>query len=131
MHAAGPVATVAGTVGGAAMPVEKWSEDVLIAHLADEPNLGEDLMSVEGERPRKHVVLDFAAVRFITSSSIGKLLQLRKQQAAADAKLILCNVGEPIRGALRVTAIEKLFEFGGDVFLALATLQLDAAAEEG
>lgn len=108
------------------MPIEKWSEDVTIARLADEPQLGDDLTVLEGQRSRQHVVLDFSGVQFITSSAISKLLQLRKRQVAADAKLILCNVNEPIRGALRVTAVDKLFDFGGDVFVALASLQMNS-----
>ena len=48
------------------MPVEKWSENVAVVHLADDPQFTEDILSIE-ESPtlaKSDVVLDCAARSF-------------------------------------------------------------------
>ncbi|HXE53529.1 MAG TPA: STAS domain-containing protein [Tepidisphaeraceae bacterium] len=108
------------------MPLEQWSENVVVVRLADDPQLTEDLTTLEQMDPDKaaNAVLDFQGVRFINSSNLAKLLKLRKKMAADSGKLILCNVGDQVWGALMVTGLEKLFTLSDNVATALATLQI-------
>ena len=109
------------------MPLEKWSDDVMVLHLADDPQLTEDLVSLEQalDQRKADAVLDFAGVRFINSSNIAKLLKLRKRMNSNDSRLLLCNIGNQVWGALLITGLDKIFQFTDNVPTALATLQME------
>ena len=108
------------------MPLEKWSDDVVVVHLADDPQLTEDLVSLEQtlDQRKADAVLDFAGVRFINSSNIAKLLKLRKKMNSINSRLLLCNIGNQVWGALLITGLDKIFQFTDNVPTALATLQM-------
>ena len=114
------------------MALEDWSERVIIAHLAPEPQFSEDLEAITA-RAAAHpqqpmdVVLDFSGLRFVTSSQVAQLLKFRKDSAAAGTRLVLCGVDAQIWGSFMVMGLAKLFEFSDAVPTALATLQLSRA----
>jgi len=114
------------------MAIEDWSERVIIAHLANEPQFSDDLQTITArnsanpEQPRD-VVLDFASLRFVTSSQIAQLLKLRKDLAAAGTRMVLCAVDAQVWGSFLTTGLDKIFEFSDAVPTALATLQLSRA----
>ena len=114
------------------MAIEDWSERVIIAHLAPEPQFGDDLRTIQqrmAANPRQppDVVLDFASVRFVNSSQIAQLLKLRKNLAAAGSRLVLCAADAQVWGSFLVTGLDKIFEFSDAVPTALASLQLSRA----
>ena len=108
------------------MPVEKWSDTVVVAHLSDDPQFSEDIVSIEDsiDTGIKDAVLDFAAVHFLNSSNLAHLLKLRKQMTAGDRRLMLCSISTKVWGAFLVTGLDKIFQFSDNVPTALATLQL-------
>ena len=109
------------------MPVEKWSDTVVVAHLSDDPQFTDDVLSVESAVDNggsKDAVLDFAAVRMVNSSNLARLLKLRKSTEAKDGRLLLCSVSTQVWGAFLVTGLDKLFDFSDNVPTALATLQM-------
>ncbi|MDB5290486.1 MAG: hypothetical protein JWL69_1727 [Phycisphaerales bacterium] len=108
------------------MPVEKWSDRVVVVHLADDPQLTDDLQSVEqtvAQGPLD-VVLDFGTVHYVNSSNIAKLLKLRKQMSAIERRLVLCNLTTQVWSALLITGLDKVFHFSDNVTTALATLEI-------
>jgi len=109
------------------MPLEHWSEKVLVVRLGDDPQLTEDLVALEhaAQHGPTHAVLDFTGVNFINSSNLAKLLKLRKKAVSEGTKLVLCSIGDQVWGALLVTGLDKLFTVTDDVATALATLQLE------
>ena len=114
------------------MAIEDWSDRVLIAHLAGEPQFSDDLRTITARvsgnpQQAKDVVLDFAGLRFVSSSQIAHLLKLRKELAAAGTRLVLCGVDAQVWGSFLVTGLDKLFEFSDAVPTALATIQLSRA----
>ena len=119
------------------MPVERWSENVIVVRLADDPNLGEDLDALDEAtaRPappaspsRLDAVVDFTNVRMVNSSNLARMLKVRRQMQAAGSRLILCNLPDQVWGAFLVTNLDKLFEFANDVPTALATIQINPAS---
>jgi len=108
------------------MTIQNWSEDITIVELADEPRFTDDMTSLIealGVKPCD-VVLNFAAVGFINSSNIARLLKLRKNMIATDRRLILCSVNTQVWGVFLVTGLDKIFTFTNDISTALATLQM-------
>ena len=114
------------------MAIEDWSDRVIIAHLSGEPQFSDDMQQIT-DRTSAHpqqsldVVLDFAGVRFITSSQIAQLLKLRKELAAMGMRMVLCGVDAQVWGSFLVMGLDKVFEFSDAVPTALATLQLSRA----
>jgi len=110
------------------MPIQNWSEDVLLVELADDPQFTDDMQAVldaveaNGQRD---VVLNFSNVTFLNSSNIAKLLKLRKLVVVNNhRKLRLCCVSTHVWGVFLVTGLDKIFEVYDDVAIGLASLQL-------
>jgi anti-anti-sigma factor len=110
-----------------AMPIEKWSDKVNVLHLADDPQFSDDLASLEAQTTAKpaDAVLDFAAVHFINSSNIARLLRMRKLMITKDRRLMVCGVSTQVWGTFLVTGLDKVFSFSDNVTTALATLQMN------
>jgi len=108
------------------MAFQNWSDDIIMAELAEEPNFSEDLTALlaDVEAEPRHVVLNFGAVDFLNSSNIAKLLKLRKTLLSADKRLVLCALNTQVWGVFLVTGLDKIFEYTDDTATALATLQL-------
>jgi anti-anti-sigma factor len=113
------------------MAIQNWSDDIMVAELADDPQFTDELDSllekIEGKPT--DVVLKFAAVGFVNSSNIAKLLRLRKAIANAGSRLIMCDVNTQVWSIFMVTGLDKIFEFTADISVALTTLQM--SGEEG
>ena len=108
------------------MPVQKWSENVVLARLSDEPQFSEDVDAIAAalvSGPRD-VVLDFTGVCTMNSTNISALLKLRKRVADIERRLFICCVGTQVWGVFLVTGLDKVFEFSNNVSTALATLQI-------
>lgn len=111
------------------MPIENWSENVLLVELADDPQFTDDMKSVLetiDTRDDLDVVLNFQNVTFVNSSNIAKLLKLRKTLTVnRQRKLKICAVSTHVWGVFLVTGLDKIFDVYDDVASGLASLHLD------
>jgi len=108
------------------MTIQNWSDEIVLAELADDPQYTDEAAALADRLSEKpaHVVLNLSAVSFLNSSNIARLLRLRKQLANADRRLIICGVNDQVWGVFLVTGLDKIFEFTNDVATALAAMQL-------
>lgn len=109
------------------MGIQEWSEDVMLVNLSKEPHLSEDLKAVIAivtKRKSSDVVVDFAEVDIITSSSLSSLLKLRKTLKDNGRRLTFCGVKHTTRNIFTLTGLDGVFDFADDQFVALASLQL-------
>jgi anti-anti-sigma factor len=110
----------------------RWSDDITIAELSDEPSLSEDLAAlIEHAASKKtvpHMVLNFAGVGFVSSSGFGQLLELRAKLSAKSRKMVLCGMSDEVRSSFAVTGLDRLFRFAPDPLTALAGLQVEGEA---
>ena len=108
------------------MAIQKGSEDITVAELADDPQFTDELNVLMDSIDAKpsNVVLNFAAVSFINSSNVARLLRLRKAMLNDGKRLIFCDVNTQVWGIFLVTGLDKIFEFTNDVATALATVQM-------
>jgi anti-anti-sigma factor len=108
------------------MSIQKWSDDILMGELAEEPNFSEDLTSLAEMlgQESQDVVLNFKAVDFLNSSNIARLLKLRKTILSGGKRLVLCGINNQVWGVFLVTGLDKIFEYTNDTATALALLQL-------
>jgi anti-anti-sigma factor len=109
------------------MGIQNWSEDVILVDLPQEPEIGDELATVTDmvrDRGNCDVVIDFSSVDIVTSSSIAKLLKLRKLLVDCGHRLVFCSVAPATRGIFTVTGLDGIFELVDDKFVALASLQV-------
>jgi anti-anti-sigma factor len=108
------------------MPVEKWSDTVVVVRLSDDPQFSEDLDALETTLSNNDVdvVLDLSNVHYINSSNIAKLLKIRKAVITKDLRLVLCAVNTQIWGAFLVTGLDKIFQFADNVTMGLTMVQI-------
>lgn len=108
------------------MPLEKWSDSVVVVRLGDNPSMADDLEALDEatQAGRVSAVVDFSGVRMLNSSNLAKLIKVRRQMNAGGSRLLLCGTNDHVWGAFLVTNLDKLFEFSNDVTTALATLQI-------
>jgi len=109
------------------MGIQNWSENIILIDLPAEPMMGDELKTVTEivkDRGDCDVVMDFSAIDIITSSSLSKLLKLRKMLLDLDHQLVFCNLAPATKGIFAVTGLEGIFKVVDDKFVALAGLQL-------
>lgn len=109
------------------MGIQNWSENVILLNLAKEPDMGEELQTaieMVTESPEQSVVVDFSEVDIITSSSIAKLLKLRKVLHDNGQTLVFSNVLPKTKSIFNVTGLDNVFDFVENQFIALASLQM-------
>ncbi len=73
--------------------------------------IGEELYHLVDAKALRKIVLDFANVKFLSSSALGVLLTLRKKSAAIKGQIVLCGLRPDLRKVFKITNLDKLFEF--------------------
>ena len=109
------------------MGIQNWSDDIVLVNLVKEPNISNELQAVAGMVTSKggfDVVIDFADIDIITSSSISKFLSLRKHLTASGHHLLFSSVSPGVKKIFAITGLDNIFNFVDDQFVALAGLQL-------
>ena len=109
------------------MGIQNWSEDIILVDLPSEPDMGEELKTITQmarDRGDCEVVIDFSRVDIVTSSSLSKLLRLKKLMSDCGHRLVFCNVAPATKGIFTVTGLDGIFEIVDDKFIALASLQM-------
>jgi len=110
------------------MGIQNWSDEIVLVKLAKEPEMGNELLTTIDMVKQKGscgVVVDFSDIDIMSSSSIAKLLKLRKTLVDCDGGgLIICGVSPNTMQIFSITGLEKVFKFADDQFVALASLQM-------
>lgn len=95
------------------MEIKDLSENILLVEASPEPDLNEELAkTIDTVRERGDccdVIIDFLHVDIVTSSSLSKLLKLRKLLMDDNHSLFLCNVARATKGIFSVTALDSVF----------------------
>ncbi len=95
------------------MGIENWTEVIVLVDLPPEPQIGDELKTateVVRDRGDCDVILDFSRVDIVTSSSLSKLLRLRKLLDDYGHRLVFCSVSPATKGILTVTGLDGIFD---------------------
>jgi anti-anti-sigma factor len=110
------------------MGIQKLCDEVILVDLPAEPALNEELKCLNEivcEGDDCNVILDFSRVDIVTSSSISKLLKLRKLVLDRERRLVLCNIATATRSIFAVTALLTVFHIVDDGYAAMAIIEKD------
>jgi len=72
------------------------------------------------------LVVELSSVTHLNSSSMSKLLRIRKLAIDNDKKLRIAAVPDPVWALFLTVGLDKIFDFSEDVPNALAAIQLDS-----
>jgi anti-anti-sigma factor len=87
------------------------------ARILDETKLEQlsrDLLEMLNKTTEERVVLDFRNVKFMSSSMLGKLIQVNKKAGEFKVKLKLCSIDPEIRQVFKITKLDKVFDIEAD-----------------
>ena len=84
--------------------------------------LGQELYDLVERDGRSKIVLNFAAVEFLSSAALGKLISFEKKARTRKAEMILTNIRPEIYEVFAITKLTKLFTIKDDEADALAVL---------
>ena len=112
------------------MPINEWSEQILIVELSDEPAFSEDMDSIarrldDAPGVPPDVILNAQNVSYMNSTNIAQLLKVRKKLADGGGRLRLCSLNDQVWSVLLATGLDKVFEFTDDVSTSRASLQIE------
>lgn len=96
------------------MRIQDDAGNTVIVDLPPEPDMTEELETVIAmvrQQVDRDVAIDFTNVGVVTSSSLSRLLQLRKIMHDNGRRLVLCNVAPMTHGIFSVVGFDELFEF--------------------
>ena len=82
--------------------------DSRITDEEDINEVGEQLYALVDQH--HNILLNFSNVQFLASAALGKLLNLKKQVAAARGKLKLCCISPDLYEVFRITRLDQVFE---------------------
>ena len=108
---------------GQPMSLSSYSKDGILtvvfddARILDETKLeelGRELMEMLNKTTEERVILDFRNVKFMSSSMLGKLVQVHKKAGEFKVKLKLCSIDPEIRQVFKITKLDKLFDIEAD-----------------
>jgi len=110
------------------MPAERWSDQIWILRLQNEPAFSDELHPLLQRMGRDDappgIILDMSEVTQINSSNLSQLLKLRKTAADHSVALRLTSPTNAVWSVFLMTGLDKVFPFAQDTATALADLQL-------
>jgi anti-anti-sigma factor len=105
------------------MPLQTAAKDgILTITITDErlvdpallTRIFEDLDLLLSKTTEDRVILDFAAVQFMASSALGKLVQFQKKSKEYSAKVKLSGISPQIYEVFKITKLHKVFDIEKD-----------------
>tara|TARA_Y100001970_G_C13996386_1_gene730954 strand:+ start:140 stop:508 length:369 start_codon:yes stop_codon:yes gene_type:complete len=116
------------------MPLQNWSENIVIAELHDEPDFSEDTDIIKvklEESDHFDLILDLTNVTKLNSSNLGALVEIHKKMITRKRKLLLCSIQDGAWSVMLVTGLDRVFRFATDLTTALALVQIGDISLDG
>lgn len=86
--------------------------------------LGRNLMDLVNKQDIRKIILDFSAVRFMSSQALGVLLQLKKASDSTKGRILIAGIRPELHKVFKLTNLHKLFSFYDDLDKALAEFSI-------
>ena len=109
------------------MAIEFWSEKIVLVSLPSEPFCGDEIdivIDLLKDRRGCDVVVDFSGVEVVSSSTLAKLLKLRRLLMEQETSMLISDLSEKTEEIFKVTGLDNVFHFVKNHFLGLTCLQL-------
>ncbi len=113
------------------MKIASLSGDITVFSVRGEPDLGDELQAiaemVAGD-VGSNVIVSFVCVDIVRSSSLTKLLELRRALVMCGRQLVLCNIHPLTQSIMEVTGLNRVFATAADKEAAVAVIRSNSPA---
>jgi anti-anti-sigma factor len=93
-------------------------QNVSVLDSANIEALGRNLMDLVEKQDTRKLILEFSAVRFMSSQALGILLQLKKAMDP-HGRIIIVGIRPELHKVFKITNLHKMFTFHDDLDKAL------------
>lgn len=94
-------------------------QNVSVLDSANIEALGRTLLELVQKQDHRRLILDFGAVKFMSSQALGVLLQLKKAIDAVHGTIIIAGIRPDLHKVFKITNLHKMFTFANDTDEAL------------
>jgi anti-sigma B factor antagonist len=94
-------------------------QNVSVLDSANIEALGQSLMNLVETQDTRKLILEFTAVRFMSSQALGVLLQLKKSLDPVHGKVVIVGIRPELYKVFRITNLHKMFTFHDELDKAL------------
>ena len=95
-------------------------QNISVLDSANIEALGRNLLELVEKQDHRKVILEFSAVRFMSSQALGVLLQLKKAMEPVQGRIVIVGIRPELGKVFKITNLHKLFSFHPDLDQALA-----------
>lgn len=114
-----------------ALMIQKYKDVTVVnfqnASVLDSANIeaiGQNLLELVQKQDTKRIILDFSAVKFMSSQAIGVLIQLKKAMDAVKGVVVIVGIRPELFKVFKLTNLHKVFKFHDELDKALADFQI-------
>ena len=94
-------------------------QNISVLDSANIEALGRSLLELVEKQDTRKLVLEFSAVRFMSSQALGVLLQLKKAMDPVKGKIVIAGIRPELHKVFKITNLHKMFGFHDDLDKAL------------
>ena len=94
-------------------------QNVSVLDSANIEALGRNLLELVEKQDNRKLVLEFSAVRFMSSQALGVLLQLKKAMDPLKGKIVIVGIKPELHKVFKITNLHKMFTFHPELDKAL------------
>jgi anti-sigma B factor antagonist len=94
-------------------------QNVSVLDSANIEALGRSLLDLVEKNDTRKLILEFTAVRFMSSQALGVLLQLKKAMDPVHGKIVIAGIRPELHKVFKITNLNKMFTFHNDLDTAL------------
>jgi anti-anti-sigma factor len=94
-------------------------QNISVLDSANIESLGKSLLELIEKQDVRKLVLEFTAVRFMSSQALGVLLQLKRAMDPVKGKIVIAGIRPELHKVFKITNLHKMFIFHDDLDKAL------------
>ncbi len=94
-------------------------QNISVLDSANIEALGRNLLELVEKQDNRKVILEFSAVRFMSSQALGVLLQLKKAMDPVKGRVVIAGIRPELHKVFKITNLHKLFTFHDNLDKAL------------
>ena len=94
-------------------------QNISVLDSANIEALGRSLLELIEKQDVRKLVLEFTAVRFMSSQALGVLLQLKRAMDPVKGKIVIAGIRPELHKVFKITNLHKMFIFHDDLDKAL------------
>jgi anti-sigma B factor antagonist len=95
-------------------------QNVSVLDSANIEALGRSLLELVEKQDVRKLILEFTAVKFMSSQALGVLLQLKRAMDPLKGQIVIVGIRPELHKVFKITNLHKLFKFQDDLDKALA-----------